>query len=158
VLTKALEPGETLTLEYWTVLRYEPQAALDNEYRRVAVRPVQNVDIRIEFHPDALPAHVWWATWDTMQGQVIEQHEATLDSQHAVQRFLGLAEKAVIGFHWDWLKIVCRGPLRLVGSRPCDSRSGTRSGARQTHAGTGVPGADARRRAQPARPRRRPGL
>src|SRR5579859_1366990 len=48
VLTKALEPGETLTLEYWTVLRYEPQAELDNEYRRVAVRPVQNVDIRIE--------------------------------------------------------------------------------------------------------------
>ena len=66
------------------------------------MRRVENLDIRVEFDPDLLPAKVWWAVWDGMQGEIAEQHAVDLDSQHSVHRYLRLVEKTVVGFHWDW--------------------------------------------------------
>ena len=73
------------------------------EFRRVVQYFVENLDIRVEFHPGKLPAKVEWAVWDGMDGPIVERESVTLDSQFAVHRYLRLAEKTTVGFHWDWL-------------------------------------------------------
>jgi len=103
-LARSLAVGETLTLEYWTTYNY--QGHLDDpgmcEYRRAVMRRLENFDMRVEFDPGRRPANVWWATWDGVQGGIIEQEDATLDSQHSVHRYLRSLETAVVGFHWSW--------------------------------------------------------
>jgi len=66
------------------------------------MRRVENFDIRIEFDPETLPAHVWWAIWDGVEGDIAEHCPVELDSQHSVHRYLRVVEKTVVGFHWDW--------------------------------------------------------
>ena len=43
-----------------------------------------------------------WAVWDGMDGPIVERESVDLDSQFAVHRYLRLAEKTTVGFHWDW--------------------------------------------------------
>jgi hypothetical protein len=103
-LARALDTGETTTLEYWTTYHYPPDP-LDphqREYRRAVMRRLENVDIRVEFHPDKLPAGVWWATWDGVEGGILEEEPVALDSQHSVHRYLRFIERTVAGFHWSW--------------------------------------------------------
>ena len=103
-LARALDVGETATLEYWTTYQY-PGDLLDpheRQYRRAVMGRLENFDIRVEFHPDKLPSGVWWATWDGMEGRIIEQEPVTLDTQHSVHRYLRFIEKTVAGFHWSW--------------------------------------------------------
>ena len=66
------------------------------------MRQVENLDMRVEFHPDRLPAHVWWAHWDGIDGGVLEREAVTLDSQHSAHRYLRSLEKTVAGFYWQW--------------------------------------------------------
>jgi hypothetical protein len=103
LLAKALEAGETLTLEYWTAIQQaDDQAPDETSYRRVVTRRVENIDIRIEFDPGAQPAHVWWTVWDGFKGDVASGEPVEPDSQNSVQRYLRLAEKTAVGFRWDW--------------------------------------------------------
>ena len=104
LLTRELGVGETATLEYWTTYQFqaEPLTPQDCQYRRAVMGSVENVDIRVQFHPDALPARVWWATWDGVDGAVTDQEEATLDVQHSAHRYLRSIERTVVGFHWAW--------------------------------------------------------
>ena len=100
LLAKPLAAGETATLEYSASFHYpEPPPP---EFRRVVQSFVEGLDIRVEFHPDKLPASVVWAVWDGMDGPIVEREDVTLDSQFAVHRYLRLAEKTAVGFHWDW--------------------------------------------------------
>lgn len=100
LLTRPLAAGETTTLEYWTSFHYpEPPA---REFRRIVQSSVENLDIRVEFHADKVPSQVVWAVWDGMEGPIVEREHVTLDSQLAVHRYLSLAEKTAVGFHWDW--------------------------------------------------------
>jgi hypothetical protein len=103
-LAKALDAGETTTLEYWTTYQYmtDPLDARQREYRRAVMRRLENVDIRVEFHPDRLPAGVWWATWDGLEGEILERAPVALDSQHSSHRYLRFIEKTVAGFYWSW--------------------------------------------------------
>jgi hypothetical protein len=104
LLAGTLELGETAALEYWTTYRL-PGDLTDpgeREYRRGVLRHMENFDMRVEFDLARLPAHVWWATWDGVEGAVLDQQEVTLDSQHAAQRFLRSVDRAVVGFRWDW--------------------------------------------------------
>lgn len=104
LLAGTLELGETAALEYWTTYRL-PGDLTDpgeREYRRGVLRHMENFDMRVEFDLAQLPAHVWWATWDGVEGAVLDQQEVTLDSQHAAQRFLRSVDRAVVGFRWDW--------------------------------------------------------
>jgi hypothetical protein len=103
LLARTLDVGETLTFEYWLTYRY-PGASdpAEREYRRGGIRQVDNLDMRIEFHPDALPARVWWAHWDGGDGGVLEREAVSLDSQHSVHRYLRSLEKTVVGFYWEW--------------------------------------------------------
>ena len=101
-LTRTLDLGETLTLEYWTCYEYDPADPEEPEYRRAVMATLENFDIRIEFHPDQLPAAVWWAMWDGMEGDVLDQELVVLDNQHSVHRYLRSLERSVVGFHWSW--------------------------------------------------------
>jgi len=100
LLAKPLAAGETATLEYFTNFHYAVPPA--PEFRRVVQFFVENLDIRVEFHPDKLPSNVVWAVWDGFEGPIVEREQVTLDSQFAVHRYLRLAEKTAVGFHWDW--------------------------------------------------------
>ncbi len=100
LLAKPLAAGETATLEYSTSFHY-PQPP-PREFRRVVQYFVENLDIRVEFHPDKLPSEVVWAVWDGMDGPIVAREHVALDSQFAVHRYLRLAEKTAVGFHWDW--------------------------------------------------------
>ena len=100
LLAKPLAAGETATLEYSAGFHYAMPPA--PEFRRVVQYFVEDLDIRVEFHPDRLPGHVVWAVWDGMDGPIVEREPVVLDSQFAVHRYLRLAEKTVAGFHWDW--------------------------------------------------------
>lgn len=105
-LTRTLSLGETLTLEYSTAYHYggDPADPGEREYRRAVMATLDNFDMRIEFHPDQLPAAVWWAVWDGMEGGVLDQELVTLDNQHSVHRYLRSMERSVVGFHWSWDK------------------------------------------------------
>jgi hypothetical protein len=104
LLARTLDLGETSTLEYWTTYRLPGDLTdqREREYRRGVLRHMDNFDLRVEFHPARLPAHVWWATWDGVEGEVTDEQEVTLDSQHAVQRYLRSMDRAVVGFRWTW--------------------------------------------------------
>lgn len=107
-LARSLTYGETLTLEYWTTYHYhgQPETAEECQYRRAVMRRLENFDMRVEFHPDRLPTGIWWATWNGMEGGIIEQEEAVLDGQHSVHRYLRAVERAVVGFYWTWAPVV----------------------------------------------------
>ncbi len=103
-LAKSLAQGETLTLEYWTIYHYpgnldDPQEC---EFRRAALGRLENFDMRVQFHPDKLPAAIWWSVWDGVDGNPIESEAVTPDSQHSVHRYLRFLEKTVVGFRWSW--------------------------------------------------------
>jgi hypothetical protein len=103
-LARALDTGETATLEYWTTYQYQPDP-LDprqRQYRRAFRGRLENFDVRVEFPPDTLPSGIWWATWDGLEGQVLDQEPVALDRQHSVHRYLRFVEKTVVGFHWAW--------------------------------------------------------
>ena len=103
-LARELSAGETTSLEYVTTYRYpgnldDPR---EREFRRAVMRRLENVDMRVEFHPDRLPARVWWAVWDGMDGDIIEREAVPLGGQHEVHRYLRSVEKTVVGFRWSW--------------------------------------------------------
>lgn len=104
ILARSLGLGETLTLEYLVSYRYpgDPTDPAEREYRRAVMRSVDNLDTRVEFHPDMLPGHVWWAHWDGIEGDVLGQETVTLDSQNSAHRFLRSLDRTVVGFHWAW--------------------------------------------------------
>jgi len=104
MLARTLDAGETTTLEYWTTYQYpgDPDDPHERCYRRAVVGRLENLDIRVEFHPDKLPAGIWWAIWDGMEGEILEQEAVTLDAQHSVHRYLRFVEKTVAGFYWVW--------------------------------------------------------
>jgi hypothetical protein len=104
LLARVLALGETTTLEYWTTYRYpgDPLDPHEREFRRAVMRRMENFDMRVEFHPDRLPASVWWGSWDGVEGDIIEREEVSLDSQHSAHRYLRFVEKAVVGFYWSW--------------------------------------------------------
>jgi hypothetical protein len=104
LLARTLGLGETITIEYSTTFRFPGN--LDDpgerQYRRGVLGRLENYDMRIEFHPSRLPSGLWWATWDGVDGDVVRREQATLDSQHAAQRFMRSLERTVVGFYWTW--------------------------------------------------------
>ncbi|HWG12624.1 MAG TPA: hypothetical protein VG268_05055 [Streptosporangiaceae bacterium] len=107
LLARTLGFGETATLEYVTTFSYQqvPHVELTGQlaqYRRAVRRRMENADIRVEFDPERLPATVWWARWDGIDGEVMEQEAVDLDTQCSAHRFLRSIENTVVGFHWAW--------------------------------------------------------
>ncbi|HEX4259180.1 MAG TPA: hypothetical protein VH089_29100 [Streptosporangiaceae bacterium] len=106
-LARTLDYGETATLEYVTTFSYQTIGPAElvgeyAEYRRAVRRRMENVDLRVEFDPGRLPAAVWWASWDGIDGAVDQQEQVDLDAQNSAHHFLQALENAVVGFHWEW--------------------------------------------------------
>jgi hypothetical protein len=104
VLSRVLGAGETATLEYWTTYAYpgDPANPAERQYRRAVMGFLENFDIRVQFHPGALPGRLWWAAWDGVDGEILNQEEVALDSQHSAHRYLRAIERTVVGYHWTW--------------------------------------------------------
>jgi hypothetical protein len=104
LLSRTLDIGETLTLEYWLSYRppSDPRDPWARLYRRAVMRQLNNLDMRVEFHPDQLPSHVWWAHWDGADSSVLTREAVTLDSQNSAQRYLRSLERTAVGFYWEW--------------------------------------------------------
>jgi hypothetical protein len=104
LLSRTLDIGETLTLEYWLSYRRQddPGDPSAREYRCAGMRQLQNLDMRVEFDPRRLPEQIWWAHWDGADGRVLEREAVTLDSQNSVHRFLRSLERTAVGFYWEW--------------------------------------------------------
>lgn len=109
-LARELSAGETTSLEYVTTYRYPGNLAdpHEREARRAVMRRLENFDMRVEFHPQMVPARVWWAVWDGVEGDILERETATLGSQHEVHRYLRAVETTVVGFCWSWQAEDCR--------------------------------------------------
>jgi hypothetical protein len=102
LLSRTLDIGETLTLEYWLSYRYPLDDLSAREYRCAGMRQLLNLDIRVEFDPARLPGQVWWTHWDGADGPVLEREAVTLDSQNSVHRYLRSLERTTVGFYWEW--------------------------------------------------------
>jgi hypothetical protein len=104
MLTKVLGVGETSTLEYWTTYQYpgDPLDPQERQYRRAVMAYMENFDMRVQFDSGRLPATLWWANWDGVDGPVTYQEEVALDSQSSAHRYLRSIERTVVGFHWIW--------------------------------------------------------
>jgi hypothetical protein len=104
LLARTLGLGETITMEYATTFRYpgDPADPHEREYRRAVMAGLENLDVRVEFHPDRLPSRLWWASWDGVDGEIIAAQEAALDSQHSAHRYLRSLQRTVVGFYWRW--------------------------------------------------------
>jgi hypothetical protein len=104
ILARTLDLGDTLTMEYWVTYRYPGRLSdpHEREYRRGVLRHLENYDMRVEFHPDRLPERLWWARWDGLDGEIVQQQEVALDAQHAAQRYLRSLDRTVVGFRWQW--------------------------------------------------------
>jgi hypothetical protein len=100
LIAKRLAAGETATLEYVTIFRYETQPV--PEFRRTVVRSLQNLDIRVQFDAARLPREIVRAVWDGLDGPEIASERVIPDSQLAVHLYLRLVEKTVVGFRWTW--------------------------------------------------------
>ena len=70
------------------------------------MRRADNLDMRVEFHPDKLPARVCWAHWDGADDTIVDEEEVTLDIQHSAHRYVRSIEKTVVGFYWQWADLV----------------------------------------------------
>jgi hypothetical protein len=104
LLARTLDLGETITLEYWVTYRFPGDRTdpAEREFRRAVMRRIENLDMRIEFHPERLPASVWWAHWDGVDGEVVQREAVSLDSQYSAHRYVRSLDKTVAGFLWEW--------------------------------------------------------
>jgi hypothetical protein len=104
LLARTLAVEETITLEYRVNYQFPGDFTdpTETEHRRAVIRSLENLDMRVQFHPGRLPAHVWWARWDGVEGGVLDREVVTLDSQHSAHRYLRSLDKTVVGFYWQW--------------------------------------------------------
>jgi hypothetical protein len=104
LLARTLDLGETITLEYWLTYRFpgDLENPAEHEFRRGIMRRVENFNMRVEFDGSRLPAKVWWTHWDGLEGEVLEQEDVPLDSQHSAHRHVRYLERTAVGFRWEW--------------------------------------------------------
>jgi hypothetical protein len=102
-LPRTLQAGDSTSLEYLT--RFHYKEAVEPCFRRVAHQRVENLSMRVEFHPQKLPRAVWWAQWRDYRPPddvILWREQVELDTEHAVERRLDILERAVAGFVWEF--------------------------------------------------------
>jgi hypothetical protein len=100
ILTRPLRKGETTTLRYNSTFHYpDPPPA---EFRRAAMRPVLNVDLRVEFDPARLPRQIYFTEWHSLNGPAARRSPVALEPDNSVHIFLSSMEHVIVGFTWEW--------------------------------------------------------
>jgi hypothetical protein len=104
LLSRTLDLGETLALEYWVSYRFPGELAdkAEREFRRAVMRTVSNLDMRIQFDEHYVPSKIYWAQWNGIDGDVLQQEAVTLDKEYSAHRYLHSVEQTVVGFCWEW--------------------------------------------------------
>ncbi len=99
---RPLDVDETTSIEYETRFRW--QSLPPPRFRRAARIPVDNLDMRVIFSAERLPAEVHWAVWDGFgdDARLRAAERLELDAHHAVHRFVETLEGHTVGFTWTW--------------------------------------------------------
>lgn len=100
LLDEPLARGEQTSLSYRTVFRYEEPPR--QEFRRGARGRLDNVAIRVEFHPAKLPREIWWAVWESIDEEPVSREKTVLRGGNYVFRQFDTIEQTVVGFTWAW--------------------------------------------------------
>ena len=102
-LPRTLSTGDEHSLEFETRFRY--LGPVETCVRRVAHERLENVVIRVEFHPARLPRKVYWAEWLDYRepwAPVVQEQPVSLDREHATDHRLDVVYRAVVGFRWEF--------------------------------------------------------
>ncbi|MFT3860364.1 hypothetical protein [Micropruina sp.] len=97
--TTPLEPGQTASMEYETTFWYRTPPP--QEFRRASTGRIENLDLRVQFHPLRLPVQVWWSEWPALDQQPSMSEPVALDSDKCAHRYLDAIESTVVGFRWQ---------------------------------------------------------
>jgi hypothetical protein len=103
-LARTLPQGGEHSLEFEFTFHY-PDGPVEPCFRRVAHERFENVAIRVEFDPGALPRQVWWTEWRDYRDPdppVLRRQPVTLDAEHAAYHRLDVMDRAVAGFAWEF--------------------------------------------------------
>ncbi|MFZ1411367.1 MAG: hypothetical protein WAS07_07915 [Micropruina sp.] len=98
-LSQPLRAGDTSSFEYITRFWYRTPPA--QEFRRASTARVENVDLRVQFHPLRLPSKVWWSVWPALDAEPDLSQEVALDADKGVHRYLSSIEATIVGFRWN---------------------------------------------------------
>ena len=99
MLDQTLDVGETASMEYETTFWYRTPPP--QEFRRASSGRIDNLDLRVQFHPLRLPAQVWWSEWPALDGPPATSEPVGLDVAKSVHRHLDAIERTVVGFRWE---------------------------------------------------------
>lgn len=102
-LPRTLNVGDEHSLELETSFRCQKPA--DACVRQVAHRRLENLVMRVEFHPGRLPRKVFWTEWldyREPRTQIVQEELVDLDAEHAADRRLDVLDRAVAGFRWEF--------------------------------------------------------
>lgn len=99
---RVLCQGDDWCLKY--VLEFDYRQPPPAEFRRVAYRRVDSLNLYLQFHPDRIPRQVWWCEWAHFVDGTLPAHEEPVDlnEECSVSHCLTYIERAVVGFRWQW--------------------------------------------------------
>jgi hypothetical protein len=99
-LDRPLAKGQTTRLEYETVFHYTepPEPCL----RRASNSRTNNVELRVIFHPERLPAAVEWCVWPDLDSPPSSVESIPLHGGTAYQRWAPFVERTCVGLRWRW--------------------------------------------------------
>lgn len=96
-----LDKGDRTMVRYGFEFNYKsPPAPI---FSRAARHALQNLFIKVQFHPAAVPSAVSWKVWaDFDHTKVLHEKVVPPDDTLQVRHHLNLLEDAVAGFQWEW--------------------------------------------------------
>jgi hypothetical protein len=102
-LPRTLNAGDEHSLEFETSFRYSKPA--ESCVRQVAHGRLENLVMRVEFHPGRLPGKIFWTEWldyREPKTQIVHEDLVDLDAEYAAERRLDVLDRAVVGFRWEF--------------------------------------------------------
>jgi len=102
-LSRTLSRGEEHSLEFEST--FHCNRPIEPCFRRVAHERLENVAIRVQFHPDKLPRNVWWTEWQDYRQPhdvAVDRQRVSLDTEHVTYHRLDVLDRAVAGFAWEF--------------------------------------------------------
>lgn len=97
----SLHPGESHLFEYATELGY-PRNPPPPELRRGVRTPLEQLVLRVVFHPERRPARVEACHWPDPRGEPEVVAELRLDSALTVDHLVNQPRPGVYGIRWTW--------------------------------------------------------
>lgn len=99
---RPLARGQTHTFEYALTFHYTKPPP--PEFRRGAFRQVDSLLVEVKFHPEALPRHIWWAKWNTLNHHDVDRQEELqlIEPDYSVHCHHERIKDTIVGFHWEW--------------------------------------------------------